>query len=225
VIGLTGGIATGKTTVSTLFKQRGIPVIDADVLAREVVLPGTRTYAAIVATFGSGILQPDGYLDRAALGTRVFADATDRARLNAIVHPAVRRAMIWDVMRCWLRGERVCVLDVPLLIEAGLWRWVAKVVVVYWCVRVLGPRLDLLALTLSALSAHHPNSHSLNNFLLGLPPSARHIRRLTSSDAPLSPQLRRDPVAAPHATRRLLAGRRARAAERTAVYRGKTRIR
>ena len=139
MIGLTGGIATGKSTVSTLFKQRGIPVIDADVLARKVVLPGTRAYAAIVATFGSDILQPDGYLNRAALGARVFADATERARLNAIVHPAVRRAMIWDVMRCWLRGERMCVVDVPLLIEAGLWRWVAKVVVVYWCVRMFGP--------------------------------------------------------------------------------------
>ena len=63
----------------------------------------------------------------------MFADEARRRTLNAIVHPAVRRAMAWQVAKCWLRGERVCVLDVPLLIESGIWLWVGKVVVVYWC--------------------------------------------------------------------------------------------
>ena len=95
--------------------------------------PGTRAYAQIVAAFGREILQPDGYLDRPKLGALVFADEARRRTLNAIVHPAVRRAMAWQVAKCWLRGERVCVLDVPLLIESGIWLWVGKVVVVYWC--------------------------------------------------------------------------------------------
>ncbi|OCH93857.1 CoaE-domain-containing protein [Obba rivulosa] len=131
VVGLTGGIATGKSTVSTLLKAHGVPVVDADVLAREVVQPGTPALAQITAHFGAGVLQPDGALDRAALGAVVFADADQRHVLNGIVHPAVRRAMFWAVLRHWWRGARVCVLDVPLLIEGGLWKFVAKVVVVY----------------------------------------------------------------------------------------------
>ncbi|EMD38153.1 hypothetical protein CERSUDRAFT_113304 [Gelatoporia subvermispora B] len=131
VIGLTGGIATGKSTVSTLLQTHGVPVVDADVLAREVVQPGTPALAQIAAHFGAGVLRPDGALDRAALGAIVFADEAQRAVLNSIVHPAVRRAMFWEVLRHWRRGERVCVLDVPLLIEGGLWKYVAKVVVVY----------------------------------------------------------------------------------------------
>lgn len=109
-----------------------MPIVDADVLARKVVEPGTPALAAIVRAFGAGVLRADGTLNRAALGARVFADDKQRATLNAIVHPAVRREMFWAVLRCWWHGERVCVLDVPLLIEGGLWKWVAKVVVVYW---------------------------------------------------------------------------------------------
>ncbi|KAH9945779.1 CoaE-domain-containing protein [Epithele typhae] len=131
VVGLTGGIATGKSTVSALLHAHGIPIVDADVLARRVVAPGTPALAAIAAHFGRGVLQPDGALDRAALGRVVFADEAKRRVLNRITHPAVRRAMVWEVLRCWVRGERVCVLDVPLLVEGGLWKWVAKVVVVY----------------------------------------------------------------------------------------------
>ncbi|OJT08719.1 Dephospho-CoA kinase [Trametes pubescens] len=131
VIGLTGGIATGKSTVSALLRAHNVPIVDADVLARKVVEPGTPALAAIVRAFGAGVLRADGTLDRAALGARVFADGAQRATLNAIVHPAVRREMCWAVLRCWWHGERVCVLDVPLLIEGGLWKWVAKVVVVY----------------------------------------------------------------------------------------------
>ncbi|KAH9852716.1 CoaE-domain-containing protein [Lenzites betulinus] len=140
VVGLTGGIATGKSTVSALLRAHNLPIIDADVLARKVVEPGTPALAAIVRAFGPQVLRADGTLDRAALGALVFAPASPdgaadaeaaRRRLNAIVHPAVRREMAWAVLRCWWRGERVCVLDVPLLVEGGLWKWVGKVVVVY----------------------------------------------------------------------------------------------
>ena len=100
-------------------------------LARQVVLPGAPAYTSIVKTFGEGILQSDGYLDRKKLGSVVFNDEGKRRQLNRIVHPAVRRAMIWEVVKAWIRGEKVCVVDVPLLIEAGIWEWVGKVVVVY----------------------------------------------------------------------------------------------
>jgi len=131
VVGLTGGIASGKSTVSRLLKQRSVPVIDADVLAREVVAPGTSGLRAIIGEFGTDILSPDGTLDRKKLGDIIFKDAKRRRILNGIVHPAVRRAMLRDVVRCWWSGESVCVLDVPLLVEAGLWRWVGFVVVIY----------------------------------------------------------------------------------------------
>ena len=123
--------------MSSLLRQRGIPVIDADMLARQVVEPGTPALKAIVAEFGSDILLENGSLNREKLGGIVFRNEAKRRRLNAIVHPAVRRAMIWAVVRCWMGGERMCVLDVPLLIEAGIWRWVGKVVVVYWCAHAL----------------------------------------------------------------------------------------
>ncbi|KAF9792189.1 dephospho-CoA kinase [Thelephora terrestris] len=141
VVGLTGGIATGKSTVSSLLKARGYPIIDADVLAREAVLPGTSAYAAIVKTFGKEILQSDGYLDRKKLGAAVFSDEGKRKWLNGIVHPAVRRAMVWGVIRAWVRGEKVCIVDVPLLIETGLWKWVGKVVVVYTSAEIQLQRL------------------------------------------------------------------------------------
>ena len=134
VIGLTGGIATGKSTVSSLLASHGIPIIDADVLAREVVAPGTRALNQIVAEFGRDILQSDGTLDRPKLGELIFNNDAKRKKLNSIVHPAVRRAMIWRVIKYWLRGEKMCVLDVPLLIEVELWKWMGWVVVVYWWV-------------------------------------------------------------------------------------------
>ncbi|THH16479.1 hypothetical protein EW146_g4164 [Bondarzewia mesenterica] len=141
VLGLTGGIATGKSAVSALLKQHGIPVVDADEIAREVVLPGTRAYGQIIDVFGHEILQPDGRLDRPKLGAIVFNDESKRKKLNAIVHPAVKRAMVWQVTKYWLSGERVCVLDVPLLIESGIWNWVGKVVVVYCSAEIQLQRL------------------------------------------------------------------------------------
>ncbi|KAF7301076.1 CoaE-domain-containing protein [Mycena indigotica] len=131
VVGLTGGIATGKSSVSNLLKAKGIPLIDADVLARQVVAPGTTGLRKIVAFFGKEILLPDGSLDRKKLGSIIFNDEAKRRKLNSIVHPAVRRAMLWAVVNNWLSGRRFCVLDVPLLIESGLWRFYGKIVVVF----------------------------------------------------------------------------------------------
>lgn len=133
-MGLTGGIASGKSTVSHLLASQGIPIVDADLLARRVVEPGTSAHAQIVATFGNDVLLKDGSraIDRARLGEIIFNDDQQRKLLNGIVHPAVRREMVWDVARYWLTGHKICVVDVPLLIEAGLWKYCSKVVVVYW---------------------------------------------------------------------------------------------
>ncbi|KAI0672828.1 dephospho-CoA kinase-domain-containing protein [Trametes maxima] len=141
VVGLTGGIATGKSTVASLLRAHNLSIVDADVLARKVVEPGTPALAQIVRTFGASILRDDGTLNRERLGRIVFQDEAKRRELNAIVHPAVRREMFWSVLRCWWHGERVCVLDVPLLIEGGLWKWVGKVVVVYCSAEIQLQRL------------------------------------------------------------------------------------
>nr|WP_205708490.1 dephospho-CoA kinase [Kineococcus siccus] len=117
-VGLTGGIGAGKSTVARRLVERGAVLVDADVVAREVVRPGTPGLAAVVDRFTAGVLAPDGSLDRAALGRIVFADAAARAELNAIVHPlvAARRA---ELVAAAPAGA-VVVEDVPLLVETGL---------------------------------------------------------------------------------------------------------
>ncbi|KAL7424898.1 Dephospho-CoA kinase cab5 [Cryptotrichosporon argae] len=133
VVGLTGGIASGKSTVSRLLTERHrLPLLDADVLAREAIEPGTSGFSLVVSHFGPDrVLRADGTLDRAALGDIVFGDTDERRWLNGVVHPRVKKAIFWGVVCAWLRGEWVVVLDVPLLVEAGLHMWVAEVVVVY----------------------------------------------------------------------------------------------
>lgn len=115
-VALTGGIATGKSTVLRRIAAAGIPAIDADVLARQVVAPGTPGFDAVVATFGAGVVTAAGDLDRRALGARVFADPAARAALEAIIHPAVYQAI-----SAWFAalpgGTRVAVADIPLLLE------------------------------------------------------------------------------------------------------------
>lgn len=143
VVGLTGGIATGKSTVSNLLKAKGIPVIDADILARQVVVPGAPALTRITGEFGSTILLSDGSLDRKKLGSIVFNDEVQRRKLNSIIHPAIRQAMLWAVFCQWFKGQKFCIVDVPLLIEGGLWKWVGKIVVVYWYVlRNIDPNED-----------------------------------------------------------------------------------
>ena len=119
LIGLTGGIASGKSVVSERLSQHGAVIIDADVLAREVVDPGTPGLAAIVAEFGPGMLRPDASLDRAALGVLIFSDAGKRERLNAITHPGIWRRTKELIAEAETRDPGVVVVyDVPLLAEA-----------------------------------------------------------------------------------------------------------
>lgn len=128
VIGLTGGIGSGKSSVSRALARHGAVVIDADVLAREVVAPGTPGLAAVVGVFGSEILAPDGSLDRKALGARVFNDPQARARLEAIVHPLVRARA--HELEAATAPDAVIVHDVPLLVETGQHERFDSVVVV-----------------------------------------------------------------------------------------------
>ncbi|OLL26791.1 Dephospho-CoA kinase CAB5, partial [Neolecta irregularis DAH-3] len=131
IVGLTGSIATGKSTVSSLLsKNHQIPVIDADVLAREVVQPGKPAYQKIVKHFGSSILLQDGQIDRPALGRIVFSNAKERKVLNEITHPAVAKEIAWMCFGYWIRCERIIVLDIPLLLEGPLWMFCGLVVVV-----------------------------------------------------------------------------------------------
>jgi dephospho-CoA kinase len=118
-VALTGGIATGKSYVRARFEALGVPTIDADTLARDVVRPGTAALAQIVARFGAGVLQPDGALDRRALGAVVFADPVARRALEAIVHPAVRQAIDAWVAERRQQGDPLAVADIPLLFETG----------------------------------------------------------------------------------------------------------
>ena len=115
---LTGGIATGKSNCAAKFASFGVPVVDADRLARDAVAPGTTGLAAVVARFGAAILRPDGSLDRAALARIVFSDRLARADLEAIVHPEVyRRIREWAVNLP--PHTRVAIADIPLLFETG----------------------------------------------------------------------------------------------------------
>jgi dephospho-CoA kinase len=129
-VGLTGGIGSGKSTVSRALAELGAVVIDADVIAREVVEPGTPGLGAVVEAFGAGVLDEQGALDRAKLGSLVFADDAARARLSGILHPLIgaRTVELWA--RAEADGVRVLVHDVPLLVESGLEAAYDEVVVV-----------------------------------------------------------------------------------------------
>ncbi|MBO3093552.1 dephospho-CoA kinase [Cellulomonas dongxiuzhuiae] len=119
-IGLTGGIAAGKSVAARRFGQLGAVVIDADVLAREAVAPGSAGLAEVAAAFGPAVLDADGALDRPALARVVFSDAGARARLDAIVHPVVRRLSAErEAAAVALDAGAVVVHDIPLLVETG----------------------------------------------------------------------------------------------------------
>jgi len=119
-LALTGNIAAGKSTVAAMLAAHGATIIDADVLSREAVAPGTAGLDAVVERFGAQVLAADGTLDRAALRARVFNDAVARDALNAIVHPAVRRLRDEAVRAAGERGDRIVISDIPLLFEVGL---------------------------------------------------------------------------------------------------------
>lgn len=130
-IGLTGGIGSGKSTVSSYMAGLGIPVIDADLLARKAVTPGSPALDEIRRTFGSGIFRPDGTLDREKTAALVFSHEDRRQAINGIIHPFIWNETEKELIRLQRDGEPLAVLDVPLLLEIG-WQlrsesvWVVK---------------------------------------------------------------------------------------------------
>ncbi len=118
-VGLTGGIGSGKSTVSRLLAELGAVVVDGDRIARDLVAPGEPALAAIVSRFGTGILQPDGRLDRAALAAIVFPDPDALAGLDAIMHPRIARRAAQTLVDAERAGAAIVVYDMPLLVESG----------------------------------------------------------------------------------------------------------
>ncbi|KAI5316165.1 hypothetical protein L3X38_045341 [Prunus dulcis] len=131
IVGLTGGIASGKSTVSNLFKTHGIPVVDADLVARDVLKKGTGGWKKIVSAFGEDILQPDGEVDRPKLGQIVFSNPEKRQLLNRLLAPYISSGIFWEMLKLWMKGFKVIVLDVPLLFEAKMDKWTKPIIVIW----------------------------------------------------------------------------------------------
>lgn len=140
ILGVTGGIATGKSGVVDIFKQYGFPVVDADVIAREVVEPGTPGLKKIVATFGKEVLQEDNSLDRKKLGQLVFADTKKRKTLDQLLAPFLQEAITYQIEKK-ARVTPLVIADIPLLYEAGYDKVVDQVAVVYIPERIQQERL------------------------------------------------------------------------------------
>jgi len=141
IIGLTGGIATGKSTVSKMLAEAGLPIVDADKIAWQVEGPETPTLAKIAAHFGPDAVLPDGHLNRRWLGHRVFNDADDLAALNAITSGPIQHAMLTAIVAAGQSKPAAIILDVPLLFESG-WQHVCdQVIVVSAPTNVVLPRL------------------------------------------------------------------------------------
>lgn len=130
IIGLTGGIATGKSTVTRIFQDLGVVVIDADLLAREIVAPGQPALKEILNAFGQGLLTPEGTLNRTALGDRIFRDEEARRTLEFITHPRIAQAMVERATRAFERGHLWVVYDAALLVETGTYRFLDSLIVV-----------------------------------------------------------------------------------------------
>jgi len=130
VIGLTGGIACGKSAVAALLQARGVAIVDADVVAREVVEPGTEGLAAVVEAFGEDMVQPNGGLDRKALGARVFGDPVALRRLNAILHPRIATESAARLAALSAAGHAFAVYEAALLVENGIHRGMDALIVV-----------------------------------------------------------------------------------------------
>ncbi|MBC1420918.1 dephospho-CoA kinase [Listeria seeligeri] len=130
-IGLTGSVATGKSTVSKMIQKAGIPLVDADIAARKVVEPGTEGLAEIVAYFGKEILLADGSLNRPKLADIIFKNEEKRQKLNEITHPRVKDYMLAERKRFLAAGEKVVFFDIPLLFESHLESLVDQIVVVW----------------------------------------------------------------------------------------------
>lgn len=130
IIGLTGSIATGKSTVSRMLKQKGYRIVDADEISRLVVEPGSPVLGQITVAFGEDVLQTDGSLNREKLGSLIFNDEEKRKKLNGIIHPAVRAEMLRQKNEWLAKGASTVIMDIPLLFESKLQSYVDKIIVV-----------------------------------------------------------------------------------------------
>jgi dephospho-CoA kinase len=130
IIGLTGSIASGKSTVSEMLQEKGFPIVDADKIARQVVEPGTSVIKEIGEHFGDEVLNEDGSLNREILGERIFRNEAERNKLNSIIHPAIRNEMIRQKEQWISRGADTVIMDIPLLFESKLQSFVEKIIVV-----------------------------------------------------------------------------------------------
>lgn len=130
VLGLTGGIACGKSTVARMLAAYGIPIIDADQVARDVVAPGTEGLAEVVRAFGPGVLSPDGTLDRKKLGALVFEDESARRKLNAIVHPRIAEQSAARLSMLAQQGHPLALYEAALLVENNVHRTLNGLIVV-----------------------------------------------------------------------------------------------
>ena len=130
IIGLTGSIASGKSTVSQMLKELGYPVVDADLVARQVVEPGTETLNSIEQAFGAEVIRADGSMDREKVGSIIFNDPASRKKLNDIIHPAIRREMLRQRQAFLDDGYETVIMDIPLLFESKLQHMVDKILVV-----------------------------------------------------------------------------------------------
>ncbi|XP_070566456.1 dephospho-CoA kinase domain-containing protein-like [Ptychodera flava] len=133
LIGLTGGIASGKSTVANFFRELGCPILDADVIAREVVEPNKPAWKKIVKHFGNEILLENGQLNRPMLGQIVFSNPAQRKVLNSITHPEIQKSMMWQIFLYFIKGHQFVILDIPLLYEGSKLKKVLKEVIVVSC--------------------------------------------------------------------------------------------
>ncbi|GMH08734.1 hypothetical protein Nepgr_010574 [Nepenthes gracilis] len=120
-----------KSTASNLFKANGVPIVDADIVARNILKKGTDGWKKVVEAFGEGIVQPNGEVDRPKLGQIVFSDPTKRQLLNRILAPYIANGILWEVLKLWLKGCKVIVLDIPLLFEAKMDKWTKPIIVIW----------------------------------------------------------------------------------------------
>jgi dephospho-CoA kinase len=130
IVGLTGGIASGKSTVADMLEELGAAVIDADVIAREIVEPGQPAFMDIKETFGADVIGEDGRLDRPALGSVIFDDAQAREQLDAITHPRIAERMMQHANDHREAGQRWVVYDAALIVENGIHEWLDSLIVV-----------------------------------------------------------------------------------------------
>ncbi len=130
-MGLTGGVASGKTTVANMFKELGAKIVDADELARAAVARGTEAFQRIVKEFGSEFLNKNGDLDRKKLGGHVFSDARKKEKLEKIVHPVIGRMLMDAIESEQAKGTEILILDIPLLFENNMQMWIRPVILVY----------------------------------------------------------------------------------------------